>query len=40
MYKVAKKLRFIKMEIQKWNKMDFGNIFQAKERILEDLVEV
>lgn len=40
MYKVAKKLRFIKMEIQKQNKMEFCNIFQAKEGILEDLVEV
>ena len=40
MYKVAKKLRFIKLEICKWNKLDFGNIFQDKERILGYLAEV
>lgn len=40
MYKVDKKFRNIKMEIRKWNKMDFGNIFQSKDRILENLLEV
>lgn len=40
MYKVAKKLKNIKMEIRKWNKKDFGDIFLEKERIMEDLVGV
>ena len=40
MYKLAKKLKNIKMEIRKWNKMDFGNIFQSKDGFLEKLAEV
>ena len=40
MYKVAKKLKNIKMEIRKWKKMDFGNIFQSKEMFLVELTEV
>ena len=28
------------MEIKKWNKLDFVNNFQSKERIMVDLAEV
>ena len=37
MFKVAKKLRNVKLNIRKWNKLDFGNIFHSKAQILEDL---
>ena len=37
MFKVAKKLKDIKFNVKKWNKLDFGNIFQLKANILEDL---
>lgn len=37
MFKVAKKLRNVKLNVRKWNKSFFGNIFHSKAGILEDL---
>ena len=37
MFQVAYKLSYIKCNIKKWNKSDFGNIFQSNAKISEDL---
>ncbi len=37
MFKVAKKLKNGKLNIRKWNKSNFGNIFHSKAQILEEL---
>ena len=40
MYEVAKKLKNIKMEIRKLNKMDVGKKIQSKDRIMTELFGV
>ena len=38
MFKVAKKLRNVKDNMKRWNRETFGNIFESKRRILEELM--
>eukprot|EP00253_Pinus_taeda_P024375 PITA_24375 len=40
MARFQKKLKFLKGEIKKWNKENFGNIFKEKESILQDLKSI
>ena len=40
MFKVAKKMRNFKDNIKRWNKETFGNIFDSKRRIIEELKEI
>ena len=36
MFRVAKKMRNVKDNIKKWNRDNFGNIFENKRKILEE----
>lgn len=40
MFKVAKKLRNVKDKIKNWNKTEFGNIFESKSSIMEDISQI
>eukprot|EP00253_Pinus_taeda_P012157 PITA_12157 len=40
MARFQKKLKFLKGEIKKWNKDNFGNIFKEKESILQELKSI
>lgn len=40
MFKVANKLRNVKKNIKRWNKDNFGNIFDNKRKIIEELKEI
>ena len=40
MFKVAAKLKNVKKKIKIWNKNSFGNIFDKKDKILEELKDI
>ena len=40
MFRVAAKLKNVKKDIKKWNKHTFGNIFENKKKILEELKDI
>lgn len=40
MFRVAAKLKNVKKHIKIWNKMTFGNIFDKKSKILEELRDI
>ena len=40
MFKVVAKLKNVKKNIKKWNKHTFGNIFENKKKILEELKDI
>ena len=40
MFQVAAKLKNVKKNIKKWNKHTFGNIFENKKKILEELKDI
>ena len=37
MYKFHQKLKALKDKIHTWNKEDFGNIFEDKKRLIQDI---
>ena len=40
MFKVAAKLKNVKKKIKIWNKNTFGNIFESKDKIMEELKDI
>ena len=40
MFRVVAKLKNVKKNIKKWNKNTFGNIFEYKKNIFEELKEI
>lgn len=40
MFRVATKLKNVKKNILKWNKDTFGNIFENKKKIMEEIKEI
>lgn len=40
MYRVVKKLKSVKDNIRIWNKSSFGNIFEAKGKVQDDLKKI
>ena len=40
MFKVASKLKNVKRNIKRWNKDTFGNIFDNKRKVIEELKEI
>lgn len=40
MFRIVKKLRNVKRRIRIWNKEDFGHIFQAKSKAIDNLSEI
>lgn len=40
MFQVAKTLRNVKDNIMVWNKMEFGNIFEAKDGLHSEIIKI